>query len=143
MAELTDSTHELVMRYAAEGDELAKAGDFRAAIPAYNRAWELLPEPKSQWSAATWILAAIADAGYLGGFFRSARGALDYVMSCPGAIGNPFLHLRRGQVLFEQEEYSAAADELMRAYMGGGVELFSNEPAKYLEFLRTRAQIPE
>jgi len=139
---LDDATFELVQRFSAEGDALAATGQYHEAIPAYNRAWGLLPEPKSQWAAATWILTAIADAGYLGGFLRSARDALDYVMLCPEAIGNPFLHLRRGEVLYEQGELAAAADELMRAYMGGGPDLFASEPAKYLEFLRTRAVIP-
>ena len=63
-------------------------------------------------------------------------------MLCPGAAGNPFRHLRRGQVLFEQADYDAAADELMRAYMGGGLDIFAEEPPKYLDFLRARAHIP-
>jgi hypothetical protein len=36
-------------------------------------------------------------------------------MHCPGAIGNPFLDLRRGQGLYEQEELDAATDEFIRA----------------------------
>lgn len=142
MAELNDTLYDALKAYAERGDELAAAGEYRSAIQEYNRGWALIPEPKSDWNAATWILAAIADAAFLGGFVQSAREALDYVMTCPHAVGNPFLHLRRGQVLFEQELYSSAADELIRAYMGGGPELFDDEPGKYLEFLRTRADIP-
>ena len=141
MAELDHATHEQIKRFAAAGDELANAGEFGAAMDEYNKAWALVPKPQSDWNAATWLLAAIADAAYLGGFLNSARQALDYVMICPEALGNPFLHLRRGEVLFEQGELDAAADELMRAYMGAGPEIFEAEPAKYLEFLRTRALI--
>ena len=142
MAELDDETYEMVKRYSSEGDELAEAERYREAIETYNRAWRLLPEPKSEWNAATWLLAAIADAAFLGGYYGSAREALDYVVYCPDALGNPFLHLRRGQVLFEQDEMDGAADELMRAFMGGGADLFENESPKYLDFLRTRAVIP-
>jgi hypothetical protein len=142
VAELDESTYERVKRFAVAGDELVAAGEFRAAIREYNEAWGLLPEPKSDWNAATWILAAIADAAFLGGFIRTAREALDFVMVCPDAVGNPFLHLRRGEVLFEQQDFGAAADELMRAYMGGGLEIFEQEHDKYLEFLRTRAVLP-
>jgi tetratricopeptide (TPR) repeat protein len=142
-AELDDSTYAQITEFAAQGDELASQGAYRDAIKIYNKGWELLPEPKSDWSAATWLLAAIADAAYLGGFLTSARQALDYVMSCPDAIGNPFLHLRRGEVLFEQGELDAAADELMRAYMGAGMAIFEREPAKYLNFLKTRALIAD
>jgi hypothetical protein len=62
-------------------------------------------------------------------------------MTCPAAIGNPFLHLRLGQVLLDANEHDAAADELMRAYIGGGEELFANEDVRYLAFLRTRAKL--
>lgn len=142
MAELDATIHRQIEQICAEGDALADAGQYREAIARYNDAWVLVPEPPADWNASTWILGAIADAAFLGGFLNSARDALDYVMYCPDAIGNPFLHLRRGQVLFEAGEFDQAADELMRAYMGGDAELFENEAPKYLKFLRTRAVLP-
>jgi len=93
------------------------------------------------WEASTWILAAIADACFLMGKRKSARQALEYAMTCPGAIGNPFLHLRLGQVLFDADEKDAAADELIRAYMGAGAEIFEKDDPKYFEFLKTKAKI--
>ena len=107
----------------------------------YNQAWKLVPDPKNDWEASTWILAVIADSCFHLGKFKSARSALDYDMTCPGAIGNPFLHLRRGQVLYEQNEPDAAADELMRAFMAEGYEVFENEDEKYLNFLASRADL--
>jgi hypothetical protein len=97
---------------------LAEARAFEGAIAEYNKAWSLVPDPANDWEASTWILAAIADAAFLGGYLTSAREALQYAMTCPGAIGNPFLHLCFGQVLFDAGESDAAADELVRAYMG-------------------------
>lgn len=142
MAELDEVTHAALLEAAAEGDAHAAAGRYRDAVVTYNKGWELIPAPKTDWEASTWILAAIADAAFRGRLFKSARQALDYAMRCPDAIGNAFLHLRRGQVLFEQGELDGAADELIRAYMAGGPELFDEEPAKYLEFLGTRAVLP-
>jgi hypothetical protein len=91
--------------------------------------------------AATWVLAAIADAAFLGGFLQSARQAIEYGMTCPGAIGNPFMHLRFGQILLDLGERNRAADELMRAYMGAGAEIFERDDPKYLAFLKTRATL--
>lgn len=139
--ELDETTHARLVGCAERGDTLAQRGDYKAAIQTYYEGWNLLPEPRSQWEASTWILGAIADAAFQGGYLTSARQALDYAMTCPGAIGNPFLHLRRGEVLFEQDELDAAVDELMRAYMGAGSTIFKDEPTKYLEFLRTRADL--
>lgn len=62
-------------------------------------------------------------------------------MTCPGAVGNPFLHLRLGQVLLDLGDEAGAADELMRAYMGGGAEIFSLEEPRYLAFLGTKAKL--
>ena len=139
--ELPSTIHEAIEHFCSDGDELASAGRYEEAIGEYNRAWEILPEPKSQWNASTWILAAIGDAAFLSNYKTSAREALEYVMVCPNAVGNPFLHLRLGQVLFDMDEHDRAADELMRAYMSAGSDLFAAEDQKYLSFLRTRATL--
>jgi len=137
--ELGDQVHREIKRHCARGDVLAEERRFEDAIAAYNEAWRLIPEPKSDWHASTWVLAAIADSAYLGGYLTTARESLEHGMRCPGALGNPFMHLRLGQVLFDQNHTDRAADELMRAYMGAGADIFSTEDPKYLAFLGTRA----
>jgi tetratricopeptide (TPR) repeat protein len=99
--ELEPGTYEEIKRFSARGDELAAVKSYEEAIAEYNKAWELVPNPKNDWNASTWILAAIADAAFLAGYKVSALEALQYAMTCPGAVGNPFLHLRLGQVLFD------------------------------------------
>lgn len=138
-SELDPELYEEIKALCAKGDGLAEAGQFDAALDLYGEAWRLLPEPRDRWEAATWVLAAIADALFLGGYKESAKDALDHLMTYPDALGNPFLHLRYGQVLYDLGEPDAAADELMRAYMGAGEEIFETEDARYLDFLRTRA----
>lgn len=54
-------------------------------------------------------------------------------------MGNPFLHLRLGQCQFELGSFDVATDELMRAYKGGGADVFAHEDRKYLEFVAARA----
>lgn len=139
--ELPDDLYETVKRHCADGDELSKALKFSDAIAEYNNAWALLPDPKDHWNASTWILVAIGDAAFSGGLTELARRALDDVMLCPNALGNPFIHLRRGQLRFDAGDLDAAADELMRAYMGGGREIFRGESPTYLNFLSSRATI--
>jgi hypothetical protein len=124
----------------AAGDARAKSRDWSDALALYWGAWDLLPEPREEWEAATWILAAVGDANFLAGDFAAGRDNLSSAMRCPGAVGNPFLHLRLGQCQLELGAQDRAADELMRAYMGGGVKLFQSEDPKYLKFLSERAQ---
>lgn len=140
MAELDGEVYARVQDFCRHGDALAECGDYSNALAQYWTAWDLLPEPKTDWEAATWILAAIGDANFLGGDFTAGRDNLSQAMHCPAAIGNPFLHLRLGQCQFELGHLDRAADELTRAYMAAGVDIFAREE-KYLSFLKGRLQI--
>lgn len=138
ISELPSSLYVRIKSLCAEGDRLTDERLFEDAVARYNTAWQLVPEPKTSWNASTWILAAIGDACFLAGFQTSAREALEYAMHCPEGIGNPFLHLRLGQVLYDAGEQDRAADELARAYMGAGSDIFADQDTRYLDFLRTR-----
>jgi tetratricopeptide (TPR) repeat protein len=141
MAELDETTHKRIQALCAEGDALAQNESYSAALQKYWAAWDLLPEPQTDCVAATWILAAIGDANFLGGDFVAGRDNLSHAMRCPDAIGNPFLHLRLGQCQFELGELDRAADELTRAYMGAGDKIFEGGD-KYFAFLKTRLEPP-
>jgi tetratricopeptide (TPR) repeat protein len=141
VAELSDEAHERIQALCKSGDALAEKGDYRAALAQYWAAWDLLPEPQIDWDAATWILAAIGDANFLGGDYAAGRDNLLLAMHCPDAIGNAFLHLRLGQCQFELGNLKQAADELARAYMEGGSDTFEGA-GKYFAFLKTRLQPP-
>jgi tetratricopeptide (TPR) repeat protein len=125
-----------------QGDALAAQRRYPDAVDLYRRAWSLLPEPKEVWSAATWLLVAIADAQFLSLEFASAADTLESAKFCPGAIGNPFVHLRLGQSLLETGNRDRALDELTRAYMGGGREIFEEDDPKYLAALATVLKPP-
>ncbi|GBK62167.1 hypothetical protein PbDSM24746_21710 [Paenibacillus macerans] len=45
------------------------------------------------------------------------------------------------KLYYEQENFEKAADELTRAYMGAGMEIFMEDDPKYLEFLETNIEI--
>jgi tetratricopeptide (TPR) repeat protein len=65
-----------------------------------------------------------------------ALQAFDGALRSPNGFGNPFLHLRRGQVLFELGRREEAANELTRAYGLEGEQIFEEEHPKYLNFLQ-------
>ncbi len=113
--QLDEELHQKIKVHCAQGNDLANAQRFEDAIAEYNKAWLLIPDPKNDWEAATWVLAVIADSTYLGGYTTTVREAIEYGMTCPGAIGNPSMHLRYGQILFDVNERDRADDELMRA----------------------------
>jgi tetratricopeptide (TPR) repeat protein len=136
---LDDKIYRQITRLTGQGDELVETGEYRQALALYLKALDLVPDPIDEWEASTWIFAAIGDCYFLLRDFENARAAFNDAMHCPGAIGNPFLHLRLGQSQLEIGNDVRAADELMRAYMGGGPEIFEDEDGKYLAFLRTKS----
>jgi tetratricopeptide (TPR) repeat protein len=140
MAELPAAVHQRIQRHCGKGEVLAAKGDYAAALNEYWAAWDLLPDPQTECEAATWILAAIGDANFLGHDYTAARDNLSMAMHCPDAIGNSFLHLRLGQSEFELGNLDRAADELTRAYMGAGEDIFENAE-KYFAFLKTRITV--
>lgn len=142
MADIPDAIHNQIDALCREGDAFSDEADYSAALTRYWAAWDLLPHPQTQHAAAVWILAAIGDANFLSGDFVAGRDNLSLAMHCPDAIGNPFLHLRLGQCQFELGNLERAADELARAYMGEGAEIFAVDDAKYFNFLKTRLEPP-
>jgi tetratricopeptide (TPR) repeat protein len=142
MRTLTDEVHDQVKALCAEGDRVAKRGEFSAALAQYWQAWDLLPEPAENWEAATWILAAVGDANFLSGDFVAGRDNLSVAMRCPNGLGNPFLHLRLGQCQYELGNTERAADELARAYLLEGKKVFGNDDPKYLAFVKPMLREP-
>lgn len=141
MNELNDALYSKIQAFCGLGDEYAADGNYSAALKEYWRAFDLVPEPKTSWDTTTWILAAIGDSNFLGRDFQAGVDNLSSAMHCPGAIGNPFIHLRLGQCQFELGNLERAADELTRAYAIEGEEIFEEDDPKYFEFLKTRIRI--
>ncbi|WP_405247665.1 hypothetical protein [Cellulophaga sp. Asnod2-G02] len=138
MKTLDENLHLEIEKLSAQGDAFAETGNYSDALTAYWNAYDLVPEPKTDWEATTWIMVAIGDANFLGADFQSGVENLSNAMHCPNGIGNPFIHLRLGQCQFETGNLERAADELTRAYALEGEELFADDDPKYFEFLKTK-----
>ena len=100
MNELPFRVHQRVQELSVQGDAFAEQGNYDAAINKYNEAWLAIPDPKNDWEASTWLLVAVGDACFLGGYFTSGSEAFRYALSCPGGIGNPFFYLFPSLFLF-------------------------------------------
>ena len=140
--ELPDDIYERISDLGEAGNEAAEADDLEGAIASYRQAWDLLPEPKQQWQAATWILGAIGDFQFALGDYAAARDTLTQAMECAEAVGNPFLHLRLGQAHFETGNMERASDELARAFLIEGTVIFDDEDPKYLALIKDKLKAP-
>ena len=114
-----------------EADGLAESGAPREAWAKYIEALALVPEPKTEWDLTTRILAGVGNVAFARKSYAKAKDALEDAVRCPGGLGDAFIHLRLGQCHYELGDRARAADNLARAYMGGGREAFANEDPKY------------
>lgn len=117
------------------GDEAADNGNYSEAMKHYRAAWKLLPDPKQQWEASTWILAAMGDVHFLGGKFQNAIEDLTAALGSINALDNPFIYLRLGQSQLEAGNEAAAREALETAYELGDDDLWEGEDEKYLRFI--------
>jgi tetratricopeptide (TPR) repeat protein len=141
MSEFSDADYAKVKGLCGEGEAFAEAEQYPQALAKFWEALDLIPEPKTDWEAALWVLVAIGDTNFLSGDFEAGRDNLSKAMHIDGAIGNPFIHLRLGQCHFECGDLDKAADELTRAYAIDGEEIFYQESDKYFTFLKTRISL--
>lgn len=137
-AQLADEVEKFSERGNALLDE---QNDWRGAVAQWRQALALLPEPKSQWEAWTWLNASIGDANRQGLALEDAKAALLDALGGPEGNENPFILLRLGQTLVDLGDTNCGVEYLLRAYMLDGNEVFASDGAHYLQMLRDRALI--
>ncbi len=123
-----------------EGNELSDAGDHAAAVEKWSEALDLVPEPKTDWEASTWLNASIGDGYYAQGKFEDASAALFDALNCPDASENPFIAYRLGQSQTRLGNVDKGVEYLLRAYMLDGEDTFSSDQngEEFLAILRSR-----
>jgi len=124
-----------VMLLCRLGYALHDSGDFKNALRKFYSAWALLPKPQSQWREATWVLTALGDAYYSKGDYDNGQRALNSALYCPEGMGNPVIHIRLGQCLFELGDNKAARAQFSQACENGGDQLVSAQESRYLTLL--------
>ncbi|GAA3924672.1 hypothetical protein [Litoribacillus peritrichatus] len=139
--ELEPRLHESIKDLCKAGDQLVGEQLYSEARAKYIEALKLLPSPQSNWEAATWIYVAVGDTHFFTKNFEKMLKCFINAIQCPGGLGNPFIHLRLGQAHFELSKFESAAEELTRAYMGAGMNIFMEDDPKYLAFLETKIEI--
>lgn len=133
MNTLDNETYSKMLEHSKKGDTLVEQGHAEDAINEYLRALNLLPDPVYKWEAATWLHTAIGDTYWMLKDYEQAYKAFQSALLGPDGLGNPFIHLRLGQIHCELGENNKARDELLRAYMGAGMDIFNGEDPKYYQ----------
>jgi tetratricopeptide (TPR) repeat protein len=125
-----------------QGDTFLNSGNFARALELYQQAASLIPEPKGDYEISLPVLTAIGEALFYSGRYSDALSVFRRAAKSPGGIENPLVHLRLGQAYYELGDFDSAGDELTRAYMLTGEDIFQGEDEKkYFDYLKTRIEI--
>ncbi len=138
--ELPEDVYQAIVRLCAEGDRLVEEGKLEEARAQYGQALDLIPGDHRTWKASTWVYVALGDVHWKRGDLERAFKCFINAVQCPDGLGNPYVHLRLGQLYFEQGRMAKAEDELVRAYMGGGMDVFCDEDAKYFDLIEAKVE---
>ena len=126
-----------IKQLCKQGYEIFDRGDAKAALRCFYSAWTLLPKPQTLWQEAGWVLTALGDVYFAKGDYEQGREALLSALHCPHALGNPIIHLRLGQCLYELRNETEALDQFRLVVKNGGEALFQKENKKYLQLLES------
>lgn len=133
ITELSDEIYDQIEEYSEEGNNYCDDEDWENAIICFNKALQLLPEPKEDWEAATWIYVALGDAFFFLKKYEEALEHFNHARMCPEGMANPFIFLRLGESYYELGEIGLAKKYLFETYMMEGTDIFQNEDEKYFE----------
>ena len=126
--ELDDELYAQITKHSDIGEHYFCEGKFRKALEEYQKAFDLIPEPKTDWDASVWTLAAIGDS-----HFMSALEYFEKLMTEYGEEENPFIRVRYGECLYETGKTDLGKEHMLAAFKMEGTEVFDND--KYLQLI--------
>ena len=134
--ELSDSEYDQIEKLVEEGNVFYENGELKKALNNYESALEIVPSPKSDWEASTWLYTSIGDVFFSGNNLEAAKDNYYNALNCPDGMGNAYIHLSLGQTQFELEELEKSKESLIKAYMLDGYEIFEDEDPKYFALIK-------
>ncbi len=137
---LDQAIRKKVLDFCEQGYILFDDRDYKAAIRQFYMAWNELPKPQTNWEESGWVLTALGDAYVAKGDFTQAQNALTSALHCPKAKGNPTIHLRLGQCLYELGDVSGATEQFIQVLEYGGQDMLMREEEKYRVVVENRLE---
>lgn len=139
LADLPPELERRFQAYAAAGrDAWRERGDIDGAEHDFLRAWNVIPDPKTEWD---WSGSFVG--GLLTFFIETgqAQKALAWLPEYEKHYGDTAdLHVWQGIVRFELGQHHAAFEAFQRVHDAYGYRAFRDEDPKYWQFYRERSQ---
>lgn len=132
-AENYEELYEIIKELSEKGDKAMERKDFLKAEEHWEEALTLVPEPKNQYAAATWLYAALGDLYFLQNRFDEAKVDFELAYSAMDGVTNPFVQYMLGKTYYKLGNMEKAKELLAIAYMNAGEEIFEDDDKVYLK----------
>ena len=141
MKDLEPTLKAQVVELCQKGMEQADIERYEASNRTCSKIFDLLPEPKAEWKAYSWLQASRGDNFFELKDFQQALEFFTEAIELDEAYQkNGFVWMRLGQCFYELKQREKAVEELKLAYSLGGDEIFEDEFAIYKKLATSEAE---
>lgn len=134
LAEENQKLEEAIVSIVEKGNELHDGKSYEEALDEYNKAWELLPEPKLEWEIACWIASCIYSVYFDMAAFPKSKEWAEVALQTRGSDIDTAPLINLGMVCYELAQYDESYKYFDDAYSYGKAHAFKERPKKYLDF---------
>ncbi len=136
MANLEGEVVHRIRALCDHAETFVTIGEYPFAISKFFEALSLIPDPKFEYKAATWIYTSIGEVYWKMKDYNNAGVSYLKAFKSVGGESSGIVNLRLGQCLCECGETTMAAEYLSHAYMLDGETAFDGYDPKYYELIR-------
>ena len=122
--QLDGAVYTAISDLADQGNIAMDQGQYQEAILLWEEALHYLPEPVTQWQAAFWLYASMAEGYYQLEDFEQAIAMLNLALECAEAKENPYPYYMMGKSYWRLNQ-EQAAEYLLKAYDLDGEGIFA------------------
>lgn len=112
-------------------------------IEALLKIYDSLTNDEKGRKEGRYLIIRIGEIYFQGNAFENAKYNYNFAIKFKDTIGNPFIHLRLGQLQYYHKNEERMYDELSRALIMGGENIFKNEDSKFITITKSVLKEPE
>ena len=141
VSELDRTLEEQILRLCAVADSHFEYGEPALALEQHLKAWEMIPEPRTERPISAQVLAMVGDCYLELDRDQDAKKAFTQALQCRGAKEDPLLHLRLGMACYELDQFDNARQHLNRADALNDAEMGEGEDRQFAALLKSKIRL--
>lgn len=140
--DLPSSILKRVKELCQKGVEEREKNDIEEAIYSWERAIQLLPEPREEWKISCWLFTNTGEMYFQQKDYEASDEFFRWAISSPGGSVDSHINMRLGQSCFKLGQMEEALEFLLSA-ISIDPSVLDNEPNEYREFLSRQEPVTE